>query len=102
MLALASVPTSRPGCRRRSLQALAVPHHAGVQVTLRDERQGGTSLDVRFEGELQADQRRAAEAMLKHDTGVLAATTAFGKTVIAAWLIARRGVNGSCWSTVGN
>src|SRR5207247_155119 len=25
--------------------------------------------------------------------GVLAATTAFGKTVIAAWLIARRGVN---------
>jgi len=74
-------------------EALAVLHHAGVQVTLRDERQGGTSLDVRFEGELRADQRHAAEAMLKHDTGVLAATTAFGKTVIAAWLIARRGVN---------
>ncbi len=31
--------------------------------------------------------------MLKHDTGVLAATTAFGKTVVAAWLIAERGVN---------
>jgi superfamily II DNA or RNA helicase len=31
--------------------------------------------------------------MLKHDTGVLAATTAFGKTVVAAWLIAQRGVN---------
>src|SRR5437667_5167547 len=31
--------------------------------------------------------------MLAHDTGVLAATTAFGKTVIAAWLIAQRGVN---------
>src|SRR5207302_7845138 len=28
-----------------------------------------------------------------HDTGVLAATTAFGKTVIAAWLIAKRAVN---------
>ncbi|MEA1932906.1 MAG: DEAD/DEAH box helicase [Thermodesulfobacteriota bacterium] len=28
-----------------------------------------------------------------HDTGVLSATTAFGKTVIAAWLIAKRGVN---------
>ena len=27
-----------------------------------------------------------------HDTGVLAATTAFGKTVIGAWLIAQRGV----------
>ena len=29
--------------------------------------------------------------MLRHETGVLAATTAFGKTVVAAWLIARRG-----------
>ena len=28
-----------------------------------------------------------------HETGVLAATTAFGKTVVAAWLIAQRGVN---------
>ncbi len=35
----------------------------------------------------------AAEAMASHDTGVLAATTAFGKTVIAAWLIAQRRVN---------
>jgi superfamily II DNA or RNA helicase len=31
--------------------------------------------------------------MLAHDTGVLSASTAFGKTVIAAWLIAKRGVN---------
>ena len=31
--------------------------------------------------------------MLAHDTGVLAATTAFGKTVVAAWLIAQRGVS---------
>ena len=31
--------------------------------------------------------------MLAHDTGVLSATTAFGKTVVAAWLIAQRGVS---------
>jgi superfamily II DNA or RNA helicase len=31
--------------------------------------------------------------MLKHETGVLSATTAFGKTVVAAWLIAQRKVN---------
>ena len=31
--------------------------------------------------------------MLVHDIGVLSATTAFGKTVLAAWLIAQRGVN---------
>ncbi|MCY3821222.1 MAG: DEAD/DEAH box helicase family protein [Gammaproteobacteria bacterium] len=30
---------------------------------------------------------------MAHDTGVLAAATAFGKTVVAAWLIAQRGVN---------
>jgi superfamily II DNA or RNA helicase len=71
----------------------AVLHNAGVRTVLRDERQAGTNLDVRFQGELRVDQQRAAEAMLRHDTGVLAATTAFGKTVIAAWLIARRGVN---------
>ena len=31
--------------------------------------------------------------MLHHDTGVLCAPTAFGKTVAAAAMIARRGVN---------
>jgi superfamily II DNA or RNA helicase/very-short-patch-repair endonuclease len=31
--------------------------------------------------------------LLAHDTGVLSAATAFGKTVLAAWLIARRGIN---------
>jgi len=71
----------------------AALHKVGVRAVARDERQAGTNLDVRFQGELRVDQQRAAEAMLRHDTGVLAATTAFGKTVIAAWLIARRGVN---------
>ena len=46
-----------------------------------------------FRGELRREQQAAADAMLSHDTGVLAATTAFGKTVVAAWLIAQRGVN---------
>jgi len=71
----------------------AVLDNAGVRAVVRDERQAGTKLDVRFQGELRVDQQRAADAMLRHDTGVLAATTAFGKTVIAAWLVARRGVN---------
>src|SRR5207249_4217061 len=34
-----------------------------------------------------------ANALAAYETGVLAATTAFGKTVVAAWLIAKRGVN---------
>ena len=65
----------------------------GVRVVLRDERTGGRSIDVAFRGELRPEQTQAAEALLEHDTGVLAATTAFGKTVVAAWLIARRGVS---------
>lgn len=65
----------------------------GVGFTLRDERYAGTTLPVAFQGELRPEQRAAAEALAAHDTGVLAATTAFGKTVVAAWLIAKRGVN---------
>ena len=38
-------------------------------------------------------QQVAADAILGHDTGVLAASTAFGKTVVAAYLIAKRSVN---------
>jgi superfamily II DNA or RNA helicase len=65
----------------------------GVRVTVRDERHAGSSLEVAFHGELRPDQKVAADAMLAHDIGVLAASTAFGKTVVAAWLIARRGVS---------
>ena len=60
---------------------------------VRDERFAGNPLQVSFSGTLRSEQQVAADAMLRQDTGVLAATTAFGKTVVAAWLIAQRGVN---------
>jgi superfamily II DNA or RNA helicase/very-short-patch-repair endonuclease len=65
----------------------------GIDPVIRDERFGGQPVGVAFRGDLRPEQRLAAAAMLKHETGVLAATTAFGKTVVAAWLIAQRGVN---------
>lgn len=65
----------------------------GVTARVQDERFGGRALDVSFRGELRDEQAAAAEALLAHDDGVLAATTAFGKTVIAAHCIARRAVN---------
>ena len=43
-----------------------------------------------FRGELQPPQLRPFRTLLLHDHGVLAATTAFGKTVVAAALIAER------------
>ena len=65
----------------------------GVGCELRDKRFGGEPLDVAFAGTLRPDQEASVEAVLRHDSGVLCAPTAFGKTVIAAALIARRGVN---------
>lgn len=64
-----------------------------IKPILRDERCAGTRLNASFTGTLRPEQQAAAEAMLAHEIGVLAATTAFGKTVLAAWLIAQRGVN---------
>lgn len=58
-----------------------------------DERFGGVPLDMEFIGTLRPNQQTAGTAMLAHDCGILSATTAFGKTVLAAWLIAQRGVN---------
>ncbi|MHB1591619.1 MAG: TOTE conflict system archaeo-eukaryotic primase domain-containing protein [Sulfuricella sp.] len=65
----------------------------GIGCDLRDERFNGDALDVSFCGILRLDQEAAVAGMLHHDAGVLCAPTAFGKTVTAAALIARRGVN---------
>jgi superfamily II DNA or RNA helicase len=64
-----------------------------IRCDLRDERNAGEPIDARFVGMLRVDQEAAAAAMLHCDVGVLCAPTAFGKTVTAAALIARRGVN---------
>lgn len=92
------------GCAEDHPQHLALPRGCldemmnlleSLKITpeIRDERFAGRALDVTFRGQLRPEQTTAAAAMLEHDTGVLAATTAFGKTVLASWLIAQRGVN---------
>ena len=77
------------GCLDELLELLA---SLRVKPVIRDERRAGESIDLAFHGELREEQKVAAQAMLAHDAGVLSATTAFGKTVLAAWLIAQRGV----------
>jgi len=64
-----------------------------VEVKITDERFGGVPVDLEFHGTLRAQQKRAVDALLQHETGVLSASTAFGKTVVAAYLIAQRKVN---------
>lgn len=74
-------------------EALGLFAELGVKTQLRDERQSGSPLGVQFCGELRPEQQKAAAALLEHETGILAATTAFGKTVVAANIIAARGCN---------
>jgi len=78
------------GCLDPALELL---RSHGIQADIEDHRNTGTPLLATFLGTLRAEQNAALKALAKHDCGVLAATTAFGKTVIAAALIARRGCN---------
>ncbi|NCC28817.1 MAG: DEAD/DEAH box helicase [Gammaproteobacteria bacterium] len=78
------------GCLDPALKLLQAN---GIQCDLRDERFSGVPIDAPFIGTLRPDQETAVGEMLKHDTGVLCAPTAFGKTVAAVAMIARRGVN---------
>ncbi|WP_029528347.1 TOTE conflict system archaeo-eukaryotic primase domain-containing protein [Polaromonas glacialis] len=73
--------------------AQALLQENGIACELHDERCRGQILDVSFKGTLRLDQQAAVAGLLPHDTGVLCAPTAFGKTVVAADLIARRSVN---------
>jgi len=60
---------------------------------VRDERSAGTPIEVEFKAELRPLQLEAVSRAVQHDEGVLCAPTAFGKTAVAAWLIAKRKVN---------
>jgi superfamily II DNA or RNA helicase len=66
-------------------------HHIHVEV--HDERTAGREINVSFHGELRSEQRDAIDQALAHDHGILCAPTAFGKTVVGAYLIAKRAVN---------
>ena len=65
----------------------------GAKYTIVDETNHGRSIHVTFLGTEREEQVDAIESLLPFSTGVLHATTAFGKTVTAASLIARRKVN---------
>lgn len=78
------------GCLDAALNLL---RDNGIACELHDGRFSGEPIDVSFVGTLRLDQEAAVSGILNHDTGVLCAPTAFGKTVTGAALIASRGVN---------
>jgi superfamily II DNA or RNA helicase len=71
--------------------ALLRAHH--IQPEVRDERFSGVPIEAEFNGQLRPAQEEAVNGIAGHDEGILCAPTAFGKTAVAAWLIAKRKVN---------
>jgi superfamily II DNA or RNA helicase len=78
------------GCFEETLELM---RSHGVKADIEDLREPGAKLDYRFLGTFRDEQQSAFDALSCHDCGVLAATTAFGKTVVAAALIAHRQIN---------
>ncbi len=78
------------GCTNSIISLLEAQN---ISVTVEDQRFTGTSIDVEFQGRLYPTQQEALDSMLKYDTGILCAPTAFGKTVVAAAIAAQRKVN---------
>lgn len=66
---------------------------ANAAVQFEDKRNSGNYINVHFNGVLREEQQLATDEMLRYENGILSATTAFGKTVVASYLIAERKVN---------
>jgi len=78
------------GCLEEVIEML---HGLNIKTEIIDKRTVGNPINPKFRGTLRPEQNEAAISLLNHDIGVLSATTAFGKTVVAAYMIAERGVN---------
>ena len=64
-----------------------------VPCRIEDKSNHGKPISVQFNGVLRNNQQEAVNVLASNNNGVLSATTAFGKTVIAAALIAEKKVN---------
>jgi len=74
-------------------EVLALFETHNVTVDIADHRFGGERLEVDFHGDRRPAQREAAKALAACEDGILCAPTAFGKTAVAAQVIAKRKVN---------
>ena len=78
------------GCEDATLSFL---NDNAVTYTITDKTNHGNKISVSFQGEEREEQLEAINALLPYTNGILHATTAFGKTVTAAAIIARKKVN---------
>jgi hypothetical protein len=75
------------------METVALLEAHKIRAEVRDERSAGTAIEAEFQGQLRVFQEEAVAKITGHDEGILCAPTAFGKTAVAAWLIAKRKVN---------
>ena len=91
-------------CSEEFVQHLALPRGClqevsellkehGIRVAIRHERYAGKPIDGELGKSPWTRPGRGHTSDAPHDEGVLCAPSAFGKTVVAAKLIADRGVN---------
>lgn len=79
------------GCLDDALKLLSENQ---IEVLLDDKREFGAKLkNIKSQVKLRKNQQAAVKAMSKHDSGILHAPTAFGKTVTAIGMITRRKTN---------
>ena len=64
-----------------------------IPFELRDRRITGTKISIKLDLKLREKQKKALKALLSEDQGLLVASTGFGKTIVAAALIAERKVS---------
>lgn len=78
------------GCMNDLISLL---EHYDVKISVREETIAGKSIEINFRGILRPEQEKAFRVLIQNRYGVLAAATAFGKTIIAAKIIAERKIN---------
>lgn len=66
---------------------------SGINCDILDQRCHGRPIRVNFTGALKEQQEFAAARLEQYENGVLCAPTAFGKTVLAAYMVSKRKVN---------
>ena len=78
------------GCRQDLTKLLS---DYSLDFELTDQTNQGNKINVKFNGQLSIEQEVAVNKLHENTTGILSATTGFGKTVVAASLIAKRNLN---------
>ncbi|MCL2100764.1 MAG: DEAD/DEAH box helicase [Fibromonadales bacterium] len=72
---------------------ISILKHYNITPIISNEQNHGKNIDIQFLGELREEQKEALQKLMENQTGILSASTAFGKTVVALSVIAARKVN---------